>query len=54
MIRKMTTNKALATLRSAGGKASWSVLDESEEGLLQAALACLQESILTFGSSNAL
>jgi uncharacterized membrane protein len=53
MIRKMTTNKTLATLRSAGGKASWSSLDESEEGPLQAALSYLQKSISTFGSPSA-
>jgi uncharacterized membrane protein len=50
MIRKMTTVAVLATLRTAGGKASWSTLDEGEEGFLQAALACLQKSIVTFGS----
>ena len=50
MIRNMTTDKVLTTLRRAAGKASWSALDESEEALLQTALACLQRSIVTFGS----
>ena len=46
MIRKMTTDEVLNTLRGAGGKASRSSLDGSKEGVLQATLACLQAAIV--------
>ena len=46
MTREMTTDEVLATLRGAGGKVSRSSLDGSKEGVLQAALACLQAAIV--------
>ena len=50
MVRTMITDKVLATLRGAGGKASRSPLDRSKERVLKTTLACLEAAIVTSGS----